>query len=68
MISVRISFGRSAISRVASSFGATKNFSTGTSRAPSAEAIFTFAPSATSAGPRLEALTKYAGPPPKMAW
>ena len=31
-------------------------------RLPVADTSFTFAPSATSAGPRLEALTKYAGP------
>ena len=48
--------------------GITKNFSTATVRAPdSPNRIVTFAPSAISAGPRLDALTKYAGPPPKIA-
>ena len=58
MISVRISLGCRAVSREASSFGVRKNLATGTSRGPFAETSFTLAPSATSAGPKLDGLTK----------
>ena len=68
LISVSSSFGIIAISRLVSFFGVTKNLSAATSRVPLAETSLIFAPSATSAGPRLDALTKYAGPLlPRMA-
>ena len=67
-ISVRISPGARAISRVVSFVGDTKNLSSVTSRLPEAEVSFALAPSAMSAGPRLDGLTKYAGPEPKIAW
>ena len=48
--------------------GTTKKFAAGTSRGPLAETSLILAPSAIKAGPRLDALTKCAGPVPKMAW
>ena len=69
MISVTISFGSSVFSRSDADEGIWNRSATAIERSPSGPATVTRAPSEISAGARLEALTKYAGPLlPRMAW